>query len=810
MSSNHALNQILSRLRAEDLFPPLAEDPQRKIFLLEGASKDSNFLGACFVGQPLYGADDTTVERLKSVFSAAFPAETILQITLLSTPDIDPTVSRYVEKRKEIPFLDTLSPVQRNITGHLTTCRHRFISAGKENPIIETTKVLTNVMTMILSIKIPCPLIPSERDLDAMTELCNKLREGLVSIGFSLEQIDAPQYLGLLRRILHMYDPYDTEHDADVLLRNQILSPGDRIQCDSNGIHINDTNIKVLSVKHYPKRASLAIMSRLIGDPGGVNNQLTKPWMLTLTVYYPQQNKKAAIIRGKAQSINYQAYGPLLRFIPKLAYKKQGFDILLHAMEEGEMLVEMSLTMTLFSKETEDLTKLSSLIRTYYAIYLLEMAEEEYIVWPVFWNTLPLFPTHDSIANTKRFLTMAVRHAVQFMPVLGEWRVTGNGAASIFVTRRGQPMLFDFYDSTTSYNGVVFAESGAGKSFLTQQLIVDYLSMGAKIWVIDVGRSYEKLAKVLGGEFIEFSENSRACMNPFTLVQDVDDEADLLKSLVSKMAAPTSGLDDYHMARLEEALRAVWGRLGNEMSITDVWDYFLQQEDPRLRDMGAMLYPWTRHGSYGLWFDGRNNLAFGNNLVVLELEELKAKKNLQQIILLQLIAKIQHEMYLSGTGQKKILIIDEAWDLLDDPGVAKFMEHGYRRFRKTNGAALIVTQSINDLYSSPNGTAIAENSPFLLIMQQKTESIDAVQKAGRVAIEPYGFQVMKTVHTVPGKYSEVLIYTRMGWGVARLVVDRFSQVMFSTKGLERTQVLSQINQGVPAIEAINRYIEQYG
>jgi len=50
----------------------------------------------------------------------------------------------------------------------------------------------------------------------------------------------------------------------------------------------------------------------------------------------------------------------------------------------------------------------------------------------------------------------------------------------------------------------------------------------------------------------------------------------------------------------------------------------------------------------------------------------------------------------------------------------------------------------------------------------------------------------------------------MGWGVARLVVDRFSQVMFSTKGLERTQVLSQINQGVPAIEAINRYIEQYG
>ncbi|SMC28692.1 conjugal transfer ATP-binding protein TraC, partial [Desulfacinum hydrothermale DSM 13146] len=593
----------------------------------------------------------------------------------------------------------------------------------------------------------------------------------------------------------------------NVLLRDQILYPGDRITLNREYIKINDTYVQPISVKNYPKHASLAMMAYLIGDPGGISNQITVPWMMTTGIHFPNQRSKSAAVRNKAQTITYQAYGPLLRFIPRLAYKKHGFDVLLHSMEDGDVLVEVAFNLVLFGKSAKELEKVTSALRTYYAIHQMDVAPERYICWPVFWNTLPLFPSCESIANLSRYRTMGVRHASQLLPILGEWRGTGTGAASIFVSRRGQPILFDFYDSPTSYNGVIVAESGAGKSFLTQQFIVDYLGCGARVWVIDVGRSYEKLAGVLQGEFIEFSERSQICLNPFSLVKDIDDDTDLLRELIAKMAAP-NGLDDYRLARTEEAIRAVWAHLGPTMTVTDIYEYLLGQHDDRLRDLGNMLYPWTKYGSYGQWFNGQNNLNFDNAMTVLELEELKPRKQLQQVVLLQLIARIQQEMYLSGTDQPKILIVDEAWDLLDDPGVAKFMEHGYRRFRKYNGAAIIVTQSINDLYSSVNGRAIAENSPHLLILQQRSEAIESVEHEGKIKMEPYAFRVMKELHTVKGQYSEILFHTGRGWGVGRLVVDRFTQVLYSTSGPERTEILRAIHRGVPAIEAITDFLAQ--
>ncbi|ORP14430.1 hypothetical protein B7943_12470, partial [Vibrio cholerae] len=76
-----------------------------------------------------------------------------------------------------------------------------------------------------------------------------------------------------------------------------------------------------------------------------------------------------------------------------------------------------------------------------------------------------------------------------------------------------------------------------------------------------------------------------------------------------------------------------------------------------------------------------------------ELEELKGRKHLQQVVLLQLIYQIQQEMYLGERDRRKIVFIDEAWDLLTQGDVGKFIETGYRRFRKYGGSAVTVTQS---------------------------------------------------------------------------------------------------------------------
>nr|UVX22886.1 IncF plasmid conjugative transfer pilus assembly protein TraC [Proteus terrae subsp. cibarius] len=164
------------------------------------------------------------------------------------------------------------------------------------------------------------------------------------------------------------------------------------------------------------------------------------------------------------------------------------------------------------------------------------------------------------------------------------------------------------------------------------------------------------------------------------------------------------------------------------MLVDDVAEALKNHEDRRVQDVGEQLYPFTTQGEYGRFFNGHNNTRFKNRFTVLELEELKGRKHLQQVVLLQLIYQIQQEMYLGERDRRKIVFIDEAWDLLTQGDVGKFIETGYRRFRKYGGSAVTVTQSVNDLYDSPTGKAIAENSANMYLLGQKAETINALKK----------------------------------------------------------------------------------
>jgi conjugal transfer ATP-binding protein TraC len=138
------------------------------------------------------------------------------------------------------------------------------------------------------------------------------------------------------------------------------------------------------------------------------------------------------------------------------------------------------------------------------------------------------------------------------------------------------------------------------------------------------------------------------------------------------MAAPTEPLGDYRTAGLKRALKTLWDTKGTAMTVDDVAAALLADEDQRIRDVGQQLYPFTTAGEYGRFFNGPNTVAFQSCFVVLELEELKGRKHLQQVVLLQLIYQIQQVMYLGDRAQPKLVVIDEAWDLLTQGDVAKF------------------------------------------------------------------------------------------------------------------------------------------
>jgi len=95
--------------------------------------------------------------------------------------------------------------------------------------------------------------------------------------------------------------------------------------------------------------------------------------------------------------------------------------------------------------------------------------------------------------------------------------------------------------------------------------------------------------------------------------------------------------------------------------------------------------------------------------------------------------QIQQAMYLGARGQRKICIIDEAWDLMI--GAGEFIETGYRRVRKYGGAFITATQSIGDYYKYDASLAAFENSDWLLLLRQKKESIEQLTESGRLKVD---------------------------------------------------------------------------
>ena len=817
MSAAERIQAMLDRDNPQSLLPPLAYNPDTKLIFLDGGA-----VGACFIAPMMTGGDDITAMRLETALSAQLPKGSFVQVSLLSTRDIDPIVDRYLAARHEIKEKG-LSNEQDEMLLRLVDERISMFRDALDKDLIKGSGIRVNHPILIFSIKFPAPpdvlseQFPQEK-LNEMAELVHKVVEAAKSAGLDLYPLNAQEYTTYLRRILHPYSPLERWYDDDRLIRDQILNSEDDIEVFKEGFRIGETYISVLSVQHLPKKLSLLRLAHISGDPTGLDNQISVPYMVSTTIYYPDQVKTRNMVLQKSTTINYQAFGNMAKWVPKIGHKKEGIDILVQSMEQQNILCQVNLSVALFAKDRQTLARQSAMLKAYYHSLGLTMSEERFIGFPMFWNTLPLFPTPESIKNTFRFHTMGINHAVQFLPVIGDWSGTGNKGAMLLNSRRGQPALTDLYDSNTGYSAVISAESGGGKSFFVQRLIADYLSIGAKVWVIDTGRSMYKLCRLLRGTFIEFSETSKTCLNPFTLVDDIKEEMEFLTSLIAKMAAPNTGLDDLMLAKVQEAIDVIWGKMGNQMTVTDLQEYLAVQEDPRLRDLASQLYPYTRSGNHGEWFDGPNNLKFDNNFVVLELDDLKSKPSLQKVVLMQLITRIQQEMFLHRDGRPKIVIIEEAGDLLTeeaassggDQMVARFLASGYRRARKVLGSYITVTQSLADIYQSPVGQAIADNSPNKYILAQNAEAIDRLKAKKYLDLSDAAFDALKSVHTVPGRYAEIFIYTNSGWGIARHVEPRFSQVVFSTKGKERDVVMTDIENGVPAEQAVRNFIANYG
>ena len=627
-------------------------------------------------------------------------------------------------------------------------------------------------------------------------ELILVLREALNPDG---RWYDDPYYLGRPGG-----GPYDPARE----IRSQVVDRETAIEVRAGEISLGDARLRGYSPASMPEYLSLDEFHELLGDPLRGLSQVPAYFFLQAGFVIPDR-KKASEIKTKAAVVKQQSFGLVTRFIPRLRRKAENFDFLVNALED-EGLVTGSLSLFLRTRSSEEAETAREMVTGIWRARNFDLREEKYIVLPLLLESLPLGGEPSLARLLRRNLTMQSSAGASMLPVMSDWKGTGSGPLA-FISRRGQVMKLDLFSSASNYNCAVFAQSGSGKSFLVSDMITGYLSEGARVFVIDIGRSYEKLCGLAGGEFVVFDEKSGISLNPFSRVTDIDGDMEMLKPLFAQMASPSGEIGDLGKSLLEEAIKKAWERSGPEARIDDVVEELSRISDPHRRseDLAHMLYAYSSRGQYGRFFEGPSTLSLDSDLCVLELEELKAKPELQTVVVLLIIWHIEREMYLGGRGRRKLAIIDEAWDLLGGGFSGEFIAHGYRRARKYNGAFVSVTQSLLDFYRAGDlGESVLENSAWMFMLRQKGESVEEIKKGGKLLLGDYFGELVSTLSTRPGEFSEVFIYnSERGMGLGRLVVDPFSYWTYTTNPDDVSLLDGFISEGMGVREAIERCVE---
>jgi len=734
-------------------------------------SESAGILWECV---PRICSGEETAKLLQSIFELGY-LDIIVQVMLFADWNLHPVLTQYM----------SLTQTQHSLLSRWTASQAKHYESHTWRGFTETVPVTVRNFRLFFAVKIPYANYSGE--LPKILEI-KKAVEGVLNAGsFYPKVVKVEEFVCLMRQILNPSRSPELNpiYDPEIPIRKQVILSETTIRRHARYLEIGSHLVKTLTVKAYrpsPDPSLMPPMQFLIGDEihGKNLEQIPVPFILTLNCFLNRDLFKSKI-RKKATIVLAQKGAGAIA--PALAKKQEELYWAVQQMEEKMTPVQLYLTLTLFCPSQRVMSEVTNSVKSFWENFGFKLQEDLFISLPVFVSSLPFGLRFKAIPKLSRFKTTFADSAAYIAPVQSGWSGTSKPYA-LFVSRRGQLVSFNIFDSNTNSNAIVAAGSGAGKSFFTNYLITSYYRTGARIWVIDVGRSYKKLCEVFGGHFLVFSPDSALSLNPFTHVDDIDRHLELIVPLIAQMMKPTERVTDWEKAVLEKVIKEVFTARGTKSTITDISEALSSYSDQRMRDMALMLKPYTKNGRFSRWFEGESTVDLSKaQFMVLELEELKQMRELQEVILLLVIYFINHQMYLGGKDVLKIVTIDEAWDLFSGKNTALFIESGYRRFRKYKGAAITITQSVEDFYKNDATRAITRNSNFWLLLAQTPEAIEASVKEGLISLDDYQKEVLKSVHTLKGLYSEIFfrVVDTGEFGVGRLFPDPFSYYTFTTE-----------------------------
>ncbi|KKQ03169.1 MAG: Type IV secretory pathway VirB4 protein-like protein [candidate division WS6 bacterium GW2011_WS6_36_26] len=296
-------------------------------------------------------------------------------------------------------------------------------------------------------------------------------------------------------------------------------------------------------------------------------------------------------------------------------------------------------------------------------------------------------------------------------------------------------VIFDRFQLENA-NTVVFAKSGAGKSYFVKLEAVRSLMLGVEIIIIDPEKEYEELSKAVGGSYISFSQDKGNKMNPFELsgvTEEGDDELRMkLLTLHGFFKIIFGGLTNVEESILDKALILTYREKGITFDPTtqtkkpplleDMYKVLKGMAENEAHDLARRMEKYIIGSAAGI-FNEESNFEIQNPFTVFSIRDLQEElKPLAMYLMLDFIwTKIRKDK------KKRLLIVDEAWYMMQSPDSANFMYSIAKRARKYYLGLSTITQDVADFLTNDMGKAIISNSSMQILMKQSPSSVDKLQ-----------------------------------------------------------------------------------
>jgi len=586
-----------------------------------------------------------------------------------------------------------------------------------------------------------------DRHVAETGRVADGVEAGLRQLGMKPRKLGAREIMELTYRQWNPDRPSELpQFDPDNVRDSLVLSD---VEIGRSGFTIGDSHFRVLSLKLLPDQSYSAMASAL--------GRLPFNSRTFVSIYVPDQTKELESLQTQRRVAYSMAHGKrsgvsdidstakfndLERLLDQMIASGErvfhfGINVLLKGRSENELRQQVAETLSLFREMAGS-----------------EAMEESLAAFDLF--SQMAIPNARVTDRVKRIKTS---NLADLLPVYGPWH--GHEMPRVLLkTRDGTCLSIDPFDpNMTNANQLISGASGAGKSFLTNVLLLNMLKEMPRVFFVDIGGSYRRLCENLGGQYINLTAGSGIALNPFDLPPgETVPSPSKIKFLLGLIELMTKEHDQSQLPRLaraeiENAIIETY-RVNPRPVLSDLRRILLKNEEPQVMAFGRILAPWCGDTPFGQMIDRPTTVDVHHGAIAFDLKGMESYPDLQAVCLFIITDLVWREIQ-KDRSTMKFLVFDECWKLLKSDSGLAFIEEVFRTFRKYYASAIAISQDIDDFAKSKIASAILPNCSLKWLLLQPQGDKSRLRDV--LALNDNELELVSSLTQDKGRYSEAFL-----------------------------------------------------